>query len=128
MVQVTNPAKNIQTWGIPGIGKGNVRLSPGVNEVPEDVAKFLVQHPVFKAFLEKGLISVAKDFMDKLKNESSDDGKDEVTESLDNLSQREALKLIGTSKDVDYLKEVIATDSRAKIVDAAKAQLKTLGQ
>jgi len=83
------------------------RFLPGVNEVDAGVLKSLLQHPLFKARVDSGKITIFE-----VPKES--DGKTPV---------KELLKHIPNMYDKQLLEKLVSTDGRAQVVKAAKEQL-----
>lgn len=84
------------------------RFLPGVNEVEGGVLKTLLQHPLFKARVAAGKITIFEE-----PNKDSD-GK---------MPIKEILRHIPNMYDKPLLEKLISTDGRAKVVEAAKEQL-----
>lgn len=84
------------------------RLMPGINEIPEGELKALLLHPLFKWRVSEGVIVIVA---------SSDKDVEEKK------SVKEMTKLIPQIFDHAYLKRIVETDGREKIVAEAKKQL-----
>jgi hypothetical protein len=84
------------------------RFLPGVNEVDGGVLKALLLHPLFKARVDSGKITIFEE-----PNKDSE-GK---------MPIKELLRHIPNMYDKQLLEKLVATDGRAKVVEAAKEQL-----
>lgn len=126
MSTISNAGKNIQSW--PSYDGSIVRLNPGQNQVTERHFDFLMKHPVFKDFVEKGILSVQKDLTD-LESEKKAKIKDQEKKELEEkTSQTELIKQIVQMDDVEALQKIVDTDKRPKIVEFAKKQIKVMSE
>lgn len=120
---------------------GKYKIVNGNNEIPDDDFYKLMKSPLFASRVNKKIFQVPKDFplekpeIEKKKEprkekepEVEDDHEDDHEEnnSFDRLSAKQTLKLIQKSEDIDYLKELIDSDDRTKVKEAAQKKIDSL--
>lgn len=92
----------------------SVRLIPGVNEVEDSLLLRVLNEPLFKYRVDKGIIEL----LDKPKS-SAKESKKEVKES----EEKHLVSLIPDVYDVKLLKKYIEESKDNSVVKAAKKQL-----
>jgi len=122
---------------------GRIKIVNGNNEIAEDEFYKLMKYPTFAFRISNGTLQVPKDFpleqpkplkkadksvsKDKSENiEDAEDNEGDEEQYQDRLSIKQSLKSIQKSEDIDYLKDLIETDDRQKVKDAAQKRLDTL--
>jgi hypothetical protein len=135
MVQVKYKGSNYLLFG-------KNRIVNGINEIPDEEFYKLMKHPSFSSRITKGELGVPKDFpLEKPKALAKEDSKQENKSSEneevkghdeedhhenDRLSVKQTLKLVQKSDDVEYLQNLIDSDSREKVKEAAQKRLEDL--
>lgn len=87
----------------------DVRLLPGVNEVEDTLLKRVLNEPLFKYRVDKGIIQIVEPPKSKGKNKKNDD--------------KQLVSLMPEVYDVKLLKKYIAESEDKEVVKAAKKQL-----
>lgn len=124
---------------------GRFKIVNGFNEIPDEEFYKLMKQPTFAHRISSGALSVPNGFpleepkradkkpavKDESKGEHEDekdaeDHEEEEESTNDRLSIKKTLKAIQKSEDADYLKDLLDTDDRQKVKDAAQKRLDDL--
>lgn len=97
-------------------GNKTLRLSPGIVQISDEDLDFLMPHPTFKEYVERGWLKIMEDVT-----------QDSQPKKTDNkyLSVKDILESIDTMTDKEQLKKY-AKDNRKKIAESAEDRLKIL--
>lgn len=122
---------------------GKYKIVNGNNEIQDDDFYKLMKSPIFALRVNQKIFEVPKDFPlerpvvetkkeTKKESENKEDQNEDHDEdhdennSPDRLSAKQTLKLIQKSDDANFLKELIDSDDRSKIKEAAQKKLDSL--
>lgn len=105
---------------------GKTRIMPGENEINDDLFDTLMKHPGFKSRIQKSVFKVPKDFLLNQDDKDVDQEEQEEEQTSERLSVKQTLKNIQKSKDLEYLRNLLETDDREKVKEAAKEKLESL--
>lgn len=122
---------------------GSRKIVPGINDIPDDEFYKLMKYPTFKSRVESSKFSVPASFplelpknvekdskvkssQDELDTKDADDHEDEEEATSGRLNVKQTLKNIQKSEDLEYLKDLVETDDRQKVKDAAQKKLDAL--
>ncbi|HEX5034650.1 MAG TPA: hypothetical protein VFW62_09235 [bacterium] len=108
---------------------GEMRLIPGMNDVPERVWNEVKDHPLVKMRVEKGLISLRPQQKAKLAGDGESTGQDDNGDGLTSLgefSAKEAEALVKETFDLPTLERWQGEETRKGVLKAIEAQIDSL--
>lgn len=117
------------------ISFGSHKIVNGFNEIADDDFYQLMNYPTFAARVKSRVFSVPADFPlvkpqdekpAKKEKDLEEKSNDEESEDKNSLSQRDLLKEIAKSEDAQYLKDLLESDKRPKVLNALEKRLEEL--
>lgn len=115
-------------------GTKTLRMLPGMSEISDEDLKIIMQHPVFKEYIERGWIKVIEDVTNTMEvkevkkpgPKKIEQGFLELFPEFKNMSTREIVRAISEIQDKDKL-DYLSLSESSRIADAAKNQLSVIG-
>ena len=107
-----------------------VKITPGINEIKDDVFYKLMNLPTFKNRVFSQSLKVLDGFplvkkIQAVENIQEEKENADVLSKMIGLSSKKAVKLIDEIDDLEAL-ESLLSDDRSKVVDAAQAKIDLL--
>lgn len=132
MATITNEKKFMMVWT--SQGTKTLRMLPGMSEISDEDLKIIMQHPVFKEYIERGWIKVIEDVTNTMEvkevkkpgPKKIEQGFLELFPEFKNMSTREIVRAISEIQDKDKL-DYLSLSESSRIADAAKNQLSVIG-